>query len=218
MKWVRVVGIVLGSYLGLVIVVNLLMFAAMGTARLLGHDPRAEDETLPSVKHLRRVDDRLWAGAQPTRAQFEELAEEGVKLVVDVRTGAADDPRRDDPAFLASLGMDYVSLPIGDGHAPDEDTVSRFVEIVDNASGPVFMHCGGGVGRSTSLQSAYEASRGRDPSLLDSLAIGPPTIEQAWFVAAVEPDDPTAGNWFVQGVSRILDAPRRAWSRIKGEV
>jgi hypothetical protein len=39
-----------------------------------------------------------------------------------------------------------------------------------------------------------------------------------WFVAAVGPDDPTAGNWFVEGVSRILDAPRRLWSRAKGEL
>jgi protein tyrosine phosphatase (PTP) superfamily phosphohydrolase (DUF442 family) len=217
MRWLRIVALVVGGYLGLVVLTTLLMFAGVLTARLLGRAPEKLD-SLPAIGHLRRVDDRLLAGAQPTRADYAALADAGVKVVVDLRTGAPDDPNRDDPEYLASLGMDYVSLPTSDGHAPGAETVNRFIDIVDSAPGLVFMHCGGGVGRSTSLQAAYDAHLGRDPSFLDYLAIGPPTIEQAWFVAAVEPGDPTAGNWFIQGMSRFLDAPRRLWSRARGEL
>src|SRR5918999_400683 len=138
MKWIRVVALVVGGYLGLVLLTTLLMFAGMLTARLLGRGPE-KLESLPPIGHLRRVDDRLLAGAQPTRADYAGLADAGVKVVVDLRTGAADDPNRDDPEYLASLGMDYVSLPVGDGHAPDAGTVRRFVDIVANAPGQVFM-------------------------------------------------------------------------------
>jgi hypothetical protein len=77
------------------------------------------------------------------------------------------------------------------------------------------MHCGGGVGRSTALQAAYEASRGHDPSVWEYIAIGPPSLEQAWFIADADPGDPTGGNGIVSTLSRAIDAPRRLLSRLR---
>jgi hypothetical protein len=69
------------------------------------------------------------------------LADLGVSLVVDVRTGSDDDPIVDDPQYLAALGIDHVRLPIRDGGAPNDSTVVRFVDAVESADGLVFMHC-----------------------------------------------------------------------------
>jgi len=214
-RWFRVIALVLGSYLVVAVLSTAVMFAAVVVTRALGHDPRARDTSLPDIKHLRWADDRLLVGAQPSRNHYAALAALGVSLVVDVRTGSDDDPILDDPEYLASLGIDYLRLPIRDGRTPNDATVRRFVDSVEAAEGPVFMHCGGGVGRSGSLQAAYEATRGRDPLLWQHLAIGPPTLEQAWFIASADPKDPTSENLAVSLVSRALDAPRRILSLIK---
>jgi protein tyrosine phosphatase (PTP) superfamily phosphohydrolase (DUF442 family) len=205
----------LGGYMAVAVLSTGIMFAGVAVTRALGHDPRAHDDSLPDIKHLRWADDKLLASAQPSRSDYAGLAELGVSLVVDVRTGSDDDPILDDPEYLASLGIDYLRLPFRDGRAPSDLTVRRFVNAVETADGLVFMHCGGGVGRSTSLQAAYQATRGQNPSLREHIAIGPPTLEQAWFIASASPKDPTSESLAVSLVSRALDAPRRILSLIK---
>ena len=213
--WLRAVAWGLAGYLGLAVLSTGVMFAGVAVARALGHDPRAHDDSLPDIKHLRWADDKLLAGAQPHRGDYVGLADLGVSLVVDVRTGSDDDPILDEPDYLASLGMDYLQLPIRDGRVPTQATLRRFVDSVEAADGLVFMHCGGGVGRSTSLQAAYLAARGEHPSLWEHLAVGPPTLEQALFIASAAPGDPTNEGLAVSLVSRALDAPRRILSLIK---
>jgi protein tyrosine phosphatase (PTP) superfamily phosphohydrolase (DUF442 family) len=214
-RWFRAITGILGGYIALAVLSTGIMFAGVMVSRALGNDPRAHDDSLPRIKHLRWTDDKLLAGAQPSRNDYAGLADLGVSLVVDVRTGSDDDPILDDPEYLASLGIDYLRLPIRDGRAPSESTVRRFVDAVGSADGLVFMHCGGGVGRSTSLQAAYEATHGHNPSLWEHLAVGPPTVEQMRFVVAADPGDPTSENLAVSFISRALDAPRRILSLIK---
>lgn len=214
-RWLRTVAWVLGGYLAVAVLSTGVMFAAVGVTRVLGHDPRAHDDALPDIKHLRWVDDKLLAGAQPRRNHYPGLAELGVTLVVDVRTGSDDDPILDEPEYLASLGIDYLRLPFRDGRVPTDLTVRRFLDSVGSAEGLVFMHCGGGVGRSTSLSAAYQAARGQDPSLWEGLAVGPSTLEQAWFIFSADPEDPTTESLALSLVSRALDAPRRILSLIK---
>jgi protein-tyrosine phosphatase len=96
--------------------------------------------------------------------------------------------------------------------------VERFLEIVKEAGGPVFVHCGAGVGRTGSITAAYLVRTGQASSqeaALRTLAVGPPSIEQIYYMlngtrhASVQPPEA------VQMVSRILDAPRR---RIKASL
>jgi uncharacterized protein (TIGR01244 family) len=157
----------------------------------------------------------LLVGGETTPEQYRELAERGVTTVVDTRTGGAADDSTDDPRLLAELGLDYRRLPIPDGRAPTPAQIRRFLDLVEAADGRVFAHCGGGVGRSTSLAAAYEAARGEDPSVLEQLATGPPTIEQIWFVATLRPDHPEHHiNPAIPVVSRIVDSPRTVFGWI----
>ncbi|MBI4260122.1 MAG: dual specificity protein phosphatase family protein [Actinobacteria bacterium] len=134
----------------------------------------------------------------------------GVTLVVDLVPG-----RGDDPAFLRDLGIEHLWLPLTDGHIPDAETVRRFLEAVESSRGAVYVHCGAGVGRSSSLAAAYLASVGRDPSLVEALAVGPPTLEQAWFIWSAEPGRPAGGNGWVTALSRFLDSPRTGFDILK---
>lgn len=181
-------------------------------ARLLGHDTRVRDPELPGVPSLRRVDDR---GGQPSAGDYRGLSAMGVRTVVDLRTGDPGDPHKDDPSFLERLGIGYVALPVRDGHAPDATIVDRFVRLVDRSPGLVFVHCGAGVGRSTSLQAAYLASTGRRLTVLEQLAVGTPSVEQAWYVLRTRPGRPAPRNHVVELLSRLVfDGPRTAFHRL----
>ncbi len=165
------------------IAVNVLMLGSVVAARATGHDERADVPDL-QIKNLREVDDRLLAGAQPTGDAFERLAARGVTTVVDPRTRVVGEPTLDDPDELAALGMEYVPLPLHDGHAPDAELIESFLAVMEESDGRVFVHCGGGVGRSTTVEMAYRAAVGLDEGVLAQLAIGPPTIEQVFFVSS----------------------------------
>lgn len=205
----RPVCVVVGGWLGLFLVVNLVVVLAGLAARWAGKDPRLDDDRWPGITHLRRVDDRLLVGGETSPDEYGELAGQGVTLVIDARTGSATDATTDDPEHLAELGMDYARLAVPDGRAPTPAQTRRFLDLVESADGLVFAHCGGGVGRSTSLAAVYEAAEGQEPSSLEQLAVGPPTIEQIWFVATLRPDRPEHRvSPAVAVVSRVVDAPR----------
>jgi protein tyrosine phosphatase (PTP) superfamily phosphohydrolase (DUF442 family) len=203
-----VVGTVVVYFLA-VVIAQALLLAGVAAARLVGERPTTD---MAGVRNFRIVDDQTWAGGQPEGEAYRELAGRGVRLVVDLRTGTSDDPREDDPALLGHLGVGYIPLPIPDGHVPSEDQVRRFIAAVRETEGVVFVHCGGGVGRTSALTAAYLRATGTRPGLVDTMAVGPHTVEQLWFVATGDT------NLLVRRTSELLDAPRRAWSQLKGLV
>jgi protein tyrosine phosphatase (PTP) superfamily phosphohydrolase (DUF442 family) len=204
------------GYIGIVVLANAAIFAGVLVARVLGHGPEVEEE-LPEIRNLRRVDAQVYASGQPETPHYEVLADEGFTLVVDLRTGGRSDPNRDDVDRLDALGIDYLRVPVIDGRAPDRESVDTVLGAIEKAGGKALLHCGGGVGRSSAVAAAYLASLGEDPSVLDQLGVGPPTLEQIYFVAATGSDDPYAGNRVVSFVSRyVVDGPRRLWHTITG--
>jgi protein tyrosine phosphatase (PTP) superfamily phosphohydrolase (DUF442 family) len=170
----------------------------------------------PPIRHLRAVDDHLVLGAQPTAADYVTLAEQGVRTVIDLRTGTIADPRFDDAEFLGSLGIGYVSLPLTDGHAPSSELLEEFFAAVEASPGRVYAHCAAGVGRTTSVEMAYRSRFGLEHSVMQQLAVGPPTIEQIWFVAGLRSKQPATVPAVVAILSRALDAPRHAVGWIRG--
>ena len=204
------------TYLGISLAANLLIFVGVIVARALGHAPQVE-EGLPAIKNLRQVDERVYASAQPEMEHYDALADEGFELVIDMRRHVRSDPKRDDEGELRALGLDYLHVPIHDGRAPDPDSVDEVVSAIEGIDGKVLLHCGGGVGRTSAMSAAYLASQGEDPSVLDQLGVGPPSIEQIYFVAATGDSDPYAGNSVVDAFSRyVVDGPRRLWHTITG--
>ena len=169
----------------------------------------------PPIRHLRAVDDQLVLGAQPTAADYVALADQGVRTVIDLRAGTTAGPRVDDAEFLGSLGIEYASLPVTDGHAPSPELLEEFFTAVEASPGRAYVHCAAGVGRTTSIEMAYRNRLGMEHGVRQQLAVGPPTIEQIWFVASLRNRGPTTVPAVVNMTSRALDAPRHAvgWVR-----
>lgn len=168
---------------------------------------------LAGVRNLRVVDDHLWRGAAPSRRGYAALAAAGVRTVVDLR---AETDLNIDEELLGHLGLERLAIPMRDGQAPTDAEIEQFLAVVQAGPGPTFVHCGAGVGRTGTMVAAYlVANRQSDEwtAMRRNLAVGPPSLEQLAFVAGL--DDGDRPPSLLVAASRVLDAPRRLWSRLR---
>jgi protein-tyrosine phosphatase len=171
-------------------------------------------EEVAGINHFQQVDEQLWRGSAPGPAGYEELADRGVHTVIDLR---AEDMSAQELAEPEQAGLNVVRMPIRDGQTPTTAQVDEFNATVENAPGPVFVHCGAGVGRTGSMAAAYLVQTDQASSrqvALQTLAVGPPSIEQVYYVLTAEPDEADQPPTAVKAVSRLFDAPRRISSSI----
>ncbi|MFG3020304.1 hypothetical protein ACGFZQ_17440 [Streptomyces sp. NPDC048254] len=79
------------------------------------------------------------------------------------------------------------------------------------------MHCGAGVGRTGTMAAAYLVETGQQSpgaAVRRNLAVGPPSIEQIYYGLSLGPGRMRQPPFPVVTVSRLVDAPRRLWSRL----
>lgn len=207
----RAVGVALAGLLAFLALGNAAIAAAWQLEAAAVEAPPFE---ISDVRNFHVVDPSVWRGAAPSDDSYRDLAARGVTAIVDLR---AEDDLEVDTALLADLGLELVHLPIRDGQLPSEAQVARFLEAVEASAGPVFVHCGAGVGRTGAMVAAYQVASGRasgTEAMFDNLAVGPPSLEQLAFAAGLGDgfDRPPA---VLVGASRLLDAPRRIWTVLR---
>lgn len=213
-RWTRgrtLVRVLAGAILFLV-VGNLAIFAASRWMNMAEGVPEVP-VSIDGVKNVAAVDAKVWRGAAPTRDGYASLAAAGVTRVIDLR---AEDNVDVDDAWLASMGVDYLRIPVRDGQAPTSDEVRRFLAAVRSTDGTVFVHCGAGVGRTGTMAAAWlvaSGEAGAREALRRNLSVGPPSLEQLAWVANLRDGFVNKPNPAIIALSRTLDAPRRLWSR-----
>ncbi len=207
----------LGGAVAFLLVGNLAILAASLWARQT--TSTSTPTSIEGIDNLRAVDDRVWRGAAPTIEGYRNLAQAGIATVVDLR---AEDGLEGDAQVVRQLGMNLVRIPMRDGQVPSSEEVDAFLTVLSDMGtrepgSRVFVHCGAGVGRTGAMVGAYEVAKGElsgRTALRQNLAVGPPSLEQIAFVARMGDGSPEKPGTMITAVSRVLDAPRRIWSRV----
>lgn len=215
-RWITVRRTLRRLALGLVGVLvagNLTILAAFGATRLSEPEPELAIE---GIHNVRMVDAKLWRGDAPSAEGYRGLAEREVTTVVDLRAERDLDVPTD---LLDEVGIEWVHIPIRDGQTPAAGQAARFVDVVREADGLVYVHCGAGVGRAGAMAATYLVEEGETSSweaLGRNLAVGPPSFEQIVYAASLQDDhQPEQPSAWVEGVSRVFDGPRRIWSVLR---
>lgn len=90
-------------------------------------------------------DGDVFIAAQPSEADLDAWAAQGVKLVVNMRSRAenAGLPYKPTDAMKAR-GMAYVEIPMGGPDGITPQVREKLTETLTGASGPTVLHCAGG--------------------------------------------------------------------------
>ncbi len=128
---------------GLLVGLSLLLVGACAatpaTDRAVTHVPVAELRggagTLPVGAHL--------STGQPDAKLLERAAAAGYVGVIDLRT-PGEDRGYDEAAVAASLGLDYVALPVAGPAGVTFDNAAALDRALAGMDGPVLLHCASG--------------------------------------------------------------------------
>lgn len=116
----------------------------------------SHNENLPNFQ---KVNDHVYRGAQPTDDGFRELAQLGIKTVIDLRQ-IGEHSQTDEQKLVTSLGMRYVSIPMAGMSTPKDDQVTAALALLrDTTSGAVFVHCKRGADRTGMVVAVYRISQ-----------------------------------------------------------
>ena len=134
------------------------------------------------------VSDVLSRSGQPLIGEFKWMAKSGWRGVVNLRVDGERDEVGDDaklPGFN-QLGLNYLHLPIVDGHPPTDEQAEKFLKFVtDPNNQPTHVHCRGGIGRAGTMVALYRyAVQGwpMDQAIAESRAFkgGVSSLQEVW--------------------------------------
>lgn len=111
---------------------------------------------------IKKINDRLFVGSQPTIADFGEIAASGIKSVINNRPDGEEPEQPSAQAAqqaAAAAGLSYTQLPVT-GATITEESARRFHDLVESSKEPVLAHCRSGT-RSLMLFAIGEVLAGR---------------------------------------------------------
>lgn len=131
--------------------------AAVGfSTTALAQPERENDLSIVEIKNFGQMDERFYRGGQPKEDEFQSLADIGIDTVINLRDGARDFEKE----TVEALGMKYIHIPMDDNEYPPEESIQKFLEVVDDPdTGKFFVHCKGGKHRAGAMGAVYRYTK-----------------------------------------------------------
>lgn len=101
------------------------------------------------MSNIKKVSDEFFAGGQPTPETLKQLADEGYKSVVNLRSLDEAGALADEQQQAEAVGLEYVNVPLNSTVADDNSTTKVLSEL-EQLPTPIYFHCGAG-GRASAL-------------------------------------------------------------------
>jgi protein tyrosine phosphatase (PTP) superfamily phosphohydrolase (DUF442 family) len=108
-----------------------------------------------------KVDAKLVRGSRPTDEKLETLLAAGVGTTINLCKEMRDgDQPMLESARIPSAEMRSIHIGIIDNTAPTSTDINQFLEVMENAANPVYVHCQAGIGRTGVMVGCYRISKG----------------------------------------------------------
>jgi len=115
----------------------------------------AKKISVPGISNAGKISDSLFRGSQPDVSRLEELKKLGVTTIVDLRKESSHTREREKIA-AESLGMHFVSIPIGGFSTPTSAQLADFFSTVRQMPvQKIFVHCEYGEDRTGVFIASY---------------------------------------------------------------
>ena len=132
----------------LFVLTAILSLAAIASAQ---ETPKADSPTI-KIKNFGQMDERFFRGGQPREKDYKDLAQLGIRTIIDLR----DDPEAYEKRMAESLGMTYINIPMIAKKYPTPEATELFLKTVnDPSTGKFFVHCAGGRHRTGVMGAVY---------------------------------------------------------------
>jgi uncharacterized protein (TIGR01244 family) len=96
-------------------------------------------------------------GGMPGNKGIKKLAENGYKMVIDLRTEA--ETKGTEKFAITSSGMNYLNIPVNEARGISRQSLNLFSMALSSAKGPVLVHCITG-NRAGAIWAAYRLHQG----------------------------------------------------------
>jgi protein tyrosine phosphatase (PTP) superfamily phosphohydrolase (DUF442 family) len=119
------------------------------------HSAYGEKLHISAIPNSGKINEHLYRGAQPKSQGLVELKKLGINTVVDFRL---EDPSKIqwERQQVESLGMRFVSIPVGEWSAPTNEQVLQFLSLFrEDPAQKIFVHCHFGEDRTGVFVAAY---------------------------------------------------------------
>jgi uncharacterized protein (TIGR01244 family) len=91
----------------------------------------------------KRINLSFSAGGQPDSEEIQQLAAEGFKTIVNLRSANEAGALSDEQQQAATAGLNYINVPLSPTESNDDLTAKLLAEL-NTLPKPVFFHCGAG--------------------------------------------------------------------------
>ena len=105
-----------------------------------------------TISNFGQMDEHFYRGAQPKDNEYKELADLGVKTIIDLR----DDPMPYAKSAAEAAKMHYFNISMSDKDYPKNETIEEFLKVAqDEGNWPFYVHCAGGRHRTGLMGAIY---------------------------------------------------------------
>ncbi|PYU64016.1 MAG: hypothetical protein DMG49_27405 [Acidobacteria bacterium] len=109
---------------------------------------------IAGISNAGKVADQLYRGGQPRIGSIGQLKKIGITTIVDLRSEDVG-MRYREKKEADSLGIRFVSIPIGGWSTPTDDEVAEFLSLFGHSKERVFVHCRLGEDRTGVFVATY---------------------------------------------------------------
>lgn len=149
------------------------LFFSVGvlSAEGLGAERTANIDTskLGDIKAVKFNNPQVITSGLPTEQQFEQLAQAGIKTVINLIPNDNPNALPGELQIVTQLGMNYHNISV-DWQNPTQENLAQFYRLMQqNGDAPVLVHCAANY-RASAFYYLYQTRQNNAPSMAEALS------------------------------------------------